>query len=247
MSVAEPKLEPLHHFQVVNYLELELFGVDISISNSVVWMWVSAIAVFALFRLSLRSPAIIPGRMQMVAEAAYLFIRHMVDENIRGEGRRFLPLIFTLFYFVLFCNLIGLIPGAFTPTSQLVVTATLAVGVFGYSVALRVLRQGFGFFKAFAPSGLPPILLPLMIPIEVLSFMARPVSLAVRLFANMTAGHTVLAVLAFFGLALPWFATWLPLGFSIVLNGAEIFIGFIQAYIFTVLTCVYIDDALHAH
>ena len=247
MSAAEPKLEPLHHFQVVNYLELELFGVDLSISNSVVWMWVSAIAVFVLFRLALRSPAIIPGRMQMLAEAAYLFIRHMVDENIRGDGRRYLPLIFALFYFVLFCNLLGLIPGAFTPTSQLVVTATLAIGVFGYSVALRVVRQGFGFFRAFAPSGLPPLLLPLMIPIEVLSFMARPVSLAVRLFANMTAGHTVLGVLAFFGLALPWFATWLPLGFSIVLNGAEIFIGFIQAYIFTVLTCVYIDDALNAH
>ena len=247
MSVTEAQLEPLLHFRVVNYLELELFGVDISISNSVVWMWVSAAAVFVLFRLALRSPAVIPGRMQMVAEAAYLFICHMVDENIRGEGRRFLPLIFALFYFVLFCNLLGLIPGAFTPTSQLVVTATLAIGVFGYSVALRVVRQGLGFFRAFAPSGLPPLLLPLMIPLEVLSFMARPVSLAVRLFANMTAGHTVLAVLAFFGLALPWFATWLPLGFSIVLNGAEIFIGFIQAYIFTVLTCVYIDDALHAH
>jgi len=247
VTEAEAGLWPLHHFQVVNYLVLDLFGLDISISNSVVWMWASVAVAFAVFRLALRSPALVPGRMQALVEAAYLFICHMVDENIRGDSRRFLPLIFTLFYFVLFCNLLGLIPGSFTPTSQLVVTSTLAAGVFGYSVALRVIRQGAGFWRAFAPPGLPPFLLPLMIPIEVLSFLARPVSLAVRLFANMTAGHTVLAVLAFFGLAMPWFASWIPLGFSIVLNGVEVFIGFIQAYIFSVLSCVYIDDALHEH
>jgi len=244
VSVAEVKLEPLHHFQVVNYLELELFGVDISISNSVVWMWLSVAVAFALFRFALRSPALVPGRMQALAEAAYIFICRILDENTRGRGRRFLPLIFTLFFFILFCNLLGLVPGSFTPTSQLVVTATLAVAVFVFSILLRIYLYGAGFFRAFAPSGLPPWLLPLMIPIELISFLARPVSLALRLFANMTAGHAVLAVLAFLGLAAPWYLHWVPLGFMVVFMALEVFIAFIQAYIFTILTCVYLDDAL---
>lgn len=241
-----PRLEPLHYFQVVNYLKLELFGVDLSISNSVVWMWFSVAVAFALFRFALRSPSLVPGRMQALAEAAYLFVFRILDENTRGQGDRFLPLIFTLFFFILFCNLLGLIPGSFTPTSQLVVTATLAIAVFIFSIFLRVYLHGADIFRALAPSGLPLWLLPLMIPVEMISFLARPVSLALRLFANMTAGHTVLAVLAFLGLAAPWYLHWLPLGFTVVFMALEVFIAFIQAYIFTILTCVYLDDALES-
>lgn len=239
------KLEPLEHLQIVNYVSLQLFGFDLSISNSVVWMWLAAVAVFVFFRLAFNKPQLIPGRFQAAGEIAYLFIREMVEKNIGEDGRPYLPLLFTLFYFILFCNMLGLLPGSFTPTSQIIITATLAGGVFIFTLILRLRLHGWGFFRVFAPSGLPPMLLPLMIPIEVLSFLARPVSLAVRLFANMTAGHTVLAVVAFFGLAMPWFLSWIPLGFSVVLLAAELFIAAIQAYIFTILACVYIDDALH--
>jgi len=243
----EFKLEPFHHFQVVNYVDISLFGLDISISNAVIWMWIAVAVVFVFFRLAIQPCASVPGRLQLLAESAYQLIATMLADIVGQKGQRYLPLIFTLFLFVLACNLVGLMPGSFTPTSQLVVTSTLAISIFLFTVALRVCKDGFGFFRAFAPSGLPRILLPLMIPIEILSFLARPVSLALRLFANMTAGHTVLAVVAFFGLTLPWVVSWLPLGFSVVLYTVGIFIAFIQAYIFTILSCVYIDDALTDH
>ncbi|MDX8377852.1 MAG: F0F1 ATP synthase subunit A [Mariprofundales bacterium] len=239
------KLEPLSHFEIVNYITLHLFGIDISISNSVVWMWVASVVVFVFFWFAFKNQQLVPGRLQAAGEMLYLFIRDMIEKNIGADGRAYLPILFTLFYFILACNLLGLLPGAFTPTSQIIITAGLAVGVFIFTLILRLRLHGWGFFSVFAPSGLPPILLPLMIPIEVLSFLARPVSLAVRLFANMTAGHTVLGVIAFFGLAMPWFLSWIPLGFSAVLLAAELFIAVIQAYIFTILACVYIDDALH--
>lgn len=244
---AAPKLEPLHHFQVHNYVDINLLGLDLSISNSVVWMWIATAAAYAFFRTAFADPKTIPGRFQNVGELGYEFIRDMVKDNIGKEGEKFFPLVLTLFFFILFCNLLGLIPGSFTPTSQLIVTGTFAVGVFLLSVGVGVAKHGAHFLKFFAPSGLPLALMPLMIPIEVISFLARPVSLAVRLFANMTAGHTVLGVLLFFSVTLPWFAGWIPWGFSVVLNGVEIFIGFIQAYIFAILTCVYINDALHMH
>lgn len=245
--MSAPRLEPLHHFRVESYADLSLFGLDISISNSVIWMWLAVLAAFLFTYLPLRRPAIVPGRWQGLAEAGYAFVKAMVERNIDPKGHRYLPLIMGLFYFILFCNLLGLVPGAYTPTSQLIVTGTLAVSVFAFTVALRFVHHGMSVLRTFAPKGLPIFLLPLMIPIELISFLARPVSLAVRLFANMTAGHTVLAVLAFFSLALPWFASWIPLGFSIVLHAVEIFIGFIQAYIFAVLSCVYIDDAINPH
>lgn len=242
-----PKLEPLHHFQVHNYVDLNLLGLDVSISNSVVWMWIAAAAAYLFFRLAFRNTAMIPGRMQNLGELGYLFIRDMVQDNIGKEGMKFFPLVLTLFFFILFCNLLRLIPGSFTPTSQLIVTGVFAVSVFSLSVGVGVAKHGVGFLKHFAPSGLPMALMPLMIPIEIISFLARPVSLAVRLFANMTAGHTVLGVLLFFSATLPWYGGVFPFSFSVVLNGVEIFIGFIQAYIFSILTCVYINDALHMH
>jgi len=235
--------ELLEAFRVTNYLDISLFGMDLSVSNSVIWMWVAATAAFLCFFYMVRPVALVPGRLQLLAEMGYLFVLNMVKNNIRPEGRYHFPLLFTLFYFILFCNLLGLIPGAFTPTAQIAITGSLAAGIFLYAVLLRIVRHGFGFFRAFSPKGTPGWLLPLMVPIELLSFLARPMTLGVRLFANMTAGHTVLSVIAVLGLTIPWVAAWLPLGLSVVLMAAEVLIGFIQAYIFTILTCVYIDDA----
>jgi F-type H+-transporting ATPase subunit a len=163
------------------------------------------------------------------------------------EGVRFFPFIATLFLFILFCNLLGLIPGSYTVTSQIAVTAAFALFVYGMSVILGFMMHGFKFLSILIPPGTPPWLLPMMVPIELISQLARPLSLAVRLFANMTAGHTILAVL--FGLVLAGgvLIGWLPFAFTIALNGLELIIAFIQAYIFTVLTCVYLGDAMHLH
>ncbi|MBF0589534.1 MAG: F0F1 ATP synthase subunit A [Magnetococcales bacterium] len=244
---AAPKLEPLHHFQVQKIVPLSLFGWDISITNSSLWMMISVAAILLFFKMALKNEAKVPGRLQSLAEMGFVFARDLVQDNIGDEGRKYFPLVLALFFFVLFNNLLGLIPGSFTATSQLIVTGTLAIGVFILSVGIGVARHGVGFLKTFAPGGLPLALLPLMIPIEVISFLARPVSLAVRLFANMTAGHTVLGVMIFFTVTLPVWAGVIPLSFAVVLTGVEIFIGFIQAYIFAILTCVYINDAMHMH
>jgi len=238
---------PLEYFKVVIYHDLHLGPVDISISNTAVYMWIALILIVVPLLLVMKRPKLIPGAGQLLAEMLYEFVARQTKLNIHGEGERYIPLMFTLFTFILACNLVGLIPGAFTPTSQLAVTGTLAVGIFLYATGLRFYRHGWGFFHAFAPQGVPKIMLPLMVPIELLSFFARPVTLALRLFANMTAGHMALGVLAVLGLAAPWFLQWLPLGFTVVQIALEVIIAFIQAYIFVVLSCVYIDDALIDH
>lgn len=244
---AGPKLEPLHHFQVHPYINFSLFGVDLSITNSVVWMWIAVAVAFGLFQLALRNPTMVPGRLQSLAEVIYLFVRGMVEETAGKEGLRFFPLILTLFLFILFCNLLGLIPGSYTPTSQIIVTGTLAMAVFIFATGLGFYKHGLHFLHFFVPAGVPKVLLLLMVPIELISYLARPVSLMVRLFANMTAGHTVIGIMLFFTITLPWFGAWVPFSFSVIINAVEIFIGVIQAYIFTILTCVYINDALHMH
>lgn len=238
---------PIRHFEIEVYHTLHLGPLDVSISNSVIFMWLAvALSIFTL-RWSLRSPSLIPRGKQLLAEMFYEFITRQVRQNIHTEADQYLPLMFTLFVFVLSCNLVGLVPGALTPTSQIVVTSTLAIGVFTYAIVLRFERFGLGFFTAFAPPGVPKLLLPLMIPIELISFLARPLTLALRLFANMTAGHMALGVLAVLGLATPWFMQWIPLGFTVIQIALEMIIAFIQAYIFMILSCVYIDDALSDH
>ena len=211
------------------------------------WMWIVVGVVYGLFRLAMRNPTLVPGRLQSVAEAGYLFVQGMIQDIIGPSGKKFFPAIFTLFFFVLFSNWTGLIPGSFTVTSQLIVTGTLALTIFALSIVLGAYHHGWKFLGFFVPHGLPPALLPLMVPIEIISFLARPISLSVRLFANMTAGHTVLGVLFFFTATLSWAVAWLPFGFTVVFTAMEIFIGFIQAYIFTILTCVYINDSIHMH
>ena len=241
---------PLHHFEVHNVITIPpIAGLDISINNAVVAMWVGLAIVAGSFLLAVsRGISPIPGKLQSILEISIEFIRSMVYEFIgEEEGKRYVPFITSLFLFILACNLIGLIPGSYTITSQLAVTAAFAVGIFFMTLVIGFGKHGMHFLGILVPPGVPKIMIPLMVPIEIISMLARPISLAVRLFANMTAGHTVLAVL--FGLAMtgPLWLGWLPFGFTIVINGLEIAIAFIQAYIFTTLTCVYIGDVIKLH
>ena len=241
---------PLHHFEVHNVITIPpIAGLDISINNAVVAMWVGLAIVAGSFLLAVsRGISPIPGKLQSILEISIEFIRSMVYEFIgEEEGKRYVPFIASLFLFILACNLIGLIPGSYTITSQLAVTAAFAVGIFFMTLVIGFGKHGMHFLGILVPPGVPKIMIPLMVPIEIISMLARPISLAVRLFANMTAGHTVLAVL--FGLAMtgPLWLGWLPFGFTIVINGLEIAIAFIQAYIFTTLTCVYIGDVIKLH
>jgi len=189
----------------------------------------------------------VPGKLQSIAEMMVDFIRSMILDTMGKDGMRFFPLIATLFLFILFCNLVGLVPGSYTVTSQIVVTAVFASVVYGISLVMGFLLHGFKFLGILVPPGTPGWLLPLMIPIELMSQLARPISLAVRLFANMTAGHVILGVL--FGMAISGglLIGWLPFAFTVAIYGLEVGIAFIQAYIFTILTCVYLGDAYHLH
>lgn len=232
---------------VVIYQDLRLGILDLSISNTVVFMWGAIALTLLLLRWMTAGEALIPGKPQLIAELLYRFVENIVVSNIHQDGKRYMPIMFALFLFILACNLVGLAPGIFAPTSQIVVTATLATGVFIYALGLRISLHGWRFFATFAPRGVPWLILPLLIPIELLSFAARPVTLAVRLFANMTAGHSALGILAMLGFAAPWFVQWIPLGFTAIQIALELIIAFIQAYIFVTLSCVYIDDALTAH
>lgn len=238
---------PLHPFELHNFIPISLGGLDISINKAVIMMWVVAGLVTALMVVAGSARRLVPGKLQSMAEMLVDFIRSIILDTMGKDGMRFFPLIATLFLFILFCNLLGLIPGTYTVTSQLVVTAAFALFMYGVSVVLGFALHGVKFLGILVPSGTPGWLLPLMVPIELISQLARPLSLAVRLFANMTAGHTVLAVLFGMALSLPLLIGWLPFVFTIAINGLEVIIAFIQAYIFTVLTCVYMGDAFHLH
>ena len=238
---------PLHPFELHPFGQLSLFGLDISLNQAVIMMWVVVAVVAGLLIVAGTSKRLVPTKLQSLAELLVDFIRGMILETMGKDGMRFFPFLATLFLFILFCNLLGLIPGLYTVTSQIVVTAAFALFVYGMSVVVGLARHGVKFLTILIPPGTPGWLLPLMMPIELISQLARPLSLAVRLFANMTAGHTVLAVLFGMALSLPLLIAWLPFAFTVAINGLEVIIAFIQAYIFTILTCVYLGDAMHLH
>ncbi len=238
---------PLHPFELHPLIHLSLLGVDISLNKAVLMMWVVVALVAGLLVAAGTSRRLVPRKLQSLAELLVEFIRGIILDTMGREGMRFFPFVSTLFIFILFCNLLGLIPGSFTVTSQIVVTAVFALFVYSMSIVVGFALHGLKFLGILVPPGTPGWLLPLMVPIEVVSQLARPLSLAVRLFANMTAGHTVLAVLFGMALSLPLLIGWLPFAFTIAMNGLELAIAFIQAYIFTILTCVYLGDALHPH
>lgn len=238
---------PLEHFELHRLIPISLFGIDLSINEAVVMMWVVVLTVFGLFWLASRSMKSIPGRLQSMVEVAVDFLRGMIRDNMGEEEMSFLPFLGCLFLFILFSNLWGLVPGAYTVTSQLIVTGTFAVLVYLLSLYVGFARHGLGFFGIFVPPGAPAWILPFVVPIEVISQLARPFSLALRLFANMTAGHTILGVLFGFVIILKFYIGWLPLGFSVFILAFELIVALFQAYIFTLLASIYLGEVIHLH
>ena len=214
-------------------------------------MMAAVVLATVVLGMASKKRALVPGRMQMLSESLYEFIANMIRDNIGSEGRRYFPLIFTLFVIVLMGNTLGLIPGSFTYTSHLVVTLALALLIFVMVLIIGVIRHGFHFFSLFLPPGVPTWLTPLIVPIELISFIIRPVTLSVRLFANMVAGHIMLKVFASFSVSMAaagsfWFlGAAAPMLFNTILIGFELLIALLQAYVFTVLSCIYLKDTIH--
>ena len=237
---------PLAQFEIKRLIDIQLGGVDASFTNSSLMMIFVLVVATAALSLGMSKRAMVPGRWQSIVELAYEFIANMLRENVGSEGRQYFPFIFTLFMFILFSNLIGLVPYSFTVTSHIIVTFALAMVVFLGVTIIAVARHGLKFFTFFVPPGLPMILAPLLVPIEVISYLARPITLSLRLFANMMAGHTMLKVFGGFVVALGLFG-FAPFVFIIAIYALELIVAVLQAYVFTVLTCLYLNDAIHLH
>ena len=244
--MAGEKQGPLDQFTIKPLVSIDIGGADLSFTNSSLAMLITVASVSLFLVVGMSRGRLVPGRWQSMAELSYEFVAGLLKETVGNEGRRYFPWIFTLFMFILFGNLLGMIPSAFTFTSHIIVTFAMALVVFTFVTLLAIVKHGFRFFGFFVPPGAPKAMWPLLIPIEVISYLSRPVSLSVRLFANMLAGHTLLKVFAGFVVALG-FAGVVPLLFIVALTGLEILIAFLQAYVFTILTCLYINDALHLH
>ncbi|AZO33724.1 MAG: F0F1 ATP synthase subunit A [Mesorhizobium sp.] len=248
---AADKVDPIHQFQIHPIIPLHIGGYDVSFTNSSLFMVVTIVLASAFLYWSTASRALIPGRLQSVSEMAYEFVGNMLRDAAGKQGMQFFPLVFSLFMFVLVANLIGLFPYFFTVTSHIIVTFTLAIMVIGTVVVYGFAKHGLGFLKLFVPHGVPGLLLPLVVAIEVISFVSRPVSLSVRLFANMLAGHITLKVFSGFVVSLSALGavgiagSILPLAMAVALTALELLVAFLQAYVFAVLTCMYLNDALH--
>ena len=238
-------IDPMHQFEIKRFIPMEIFGLDVSFTNSALFMLIAVGLVSTFMIYAMRGHSLVPGRMQSMAELSYEFVANMVRENTGTEGMKYFPFIFTLFIFILSLNMLGMVPYSFTVTSHIVVTFALALVVFLFVLIVGFARNGIGFLKLFVPSGVPVAMLPLITVLEVFSFLIRPISLSVRLFANMMAGHMMLKVFAAFVVGLGLLGGWAPLMFMVAFTGLEILVAFLQAFVFTVLTCIYLNDALH--
>ena len=244
-------VDPLHQFVVQPLIPLNIGGLDASFTNASLWMVVTVVAITVFTTLGMRSGAMVPGRMQSVVESFYTFIANMVRDNAGHDAMRFFPFIFSLFAFIFFANMIGMFPYAFTVTSHIVVAFVLAGVVFVGVTLTGFILHGAKFLKVFVPSGVPVALLPLVVAIEIISYFSRPISHSVRLFANMLAGHIMLKVFAGFVLTfmtmgvVGWAGMILPLFMIVCLTALEFLVAALQAYVFTILTCMYLHDALH--
>jgi F-type H+-transporting ATPase subunit a len=240
------ELHPLEQFAIEPLIPIHIGGLDLSYTNSALMMTIAAMLLAALTVLGARSAALVPGRWQSIAEMSYEFVAGMVDTNIGPEGRRYFPFIFTLFMFILFANLLGMIPYSFTFTSHIIVTFALAAVVFIGVTTIGFVRHGFHFLSLFVPHGVPKVLLLLLVPIELLSYFIRPFTLSIRLFANMLAGHTMLAIFGGFAASIGLLAIF-PLGINILLVALEMLVAVLQAYVFAILSCLYLGEAIHLH
>ena len=238
---------PLAQFEIKTLIPLQVGSTDVSFTNSALFMVFALILITVFLVFGMRKHALVPGRWQSMAELSYEFVANLLRDTVGSEGRKYFPFVFSLFMFILFGNMLGMLPYGFTFTSHIIVTFAMAIMVFIGVTILGFIRHGLHFFTFFVPPGVSVVLWPLMIPIEIISYLSRPISLSVRLFANLTAGHTMLKVFAGFVVSLGIIGGWLPLAFVVALTGLELLIAFLQAYVFTILTCFYIKDALHMH
>lgn len=238
---------PIEQFEIKRLIPMQVGGVDASFTNSSLFMVLTLIGVTVFMLVGMRRAELVPTRWQSVVEVSYEFIANMLRENVGSKGRPYFPFIFTLFMFVLFANMLGMLPYSFTVTSHIAITFALAMVVFIGVTIIGFAKHGMHFLSLFVPSGVPGWLMPLVVTIEVISYFIRPISLSVRLFANMMAGHTMLKVFAGFVVSLGVLLGWLPLAFVVALTGLELLVAFLQAYVFTILTCIYLNDALNLH
>jgi F-type H+-transporting ATPase subunit a len=246
--------DPIHQFQIHNLLgPWNIFGHEIGFTNSNLFMGLIVLFVVGFLLAASSKRAMVPGRLQSVGEMWYSMIHNMVDNVIGEEGMAFFPLVFSLFSFVLVANMMGMIPYFFTVTSHAIVTIALALFVVGLVVVVGIWKHGLSWFKLFVPSGVPLVILPFISLIEIISFLSRPVSLGLRLFGNMLAGHIVLKVFAGFVVSLAalgvggWVGALAPLSMAVALTALEFLVAFLQAFVFAILTCVYLNDAIHTH
>ena len=237
---------PMHQFNVYRIgPEISFGNVDISFTNASLFMMISALAIISVFFAGTKRKAIVPTKIQLLTELSYTLISKMISDTAGSKAKPYFPFVFSLFMFVLFCNMLGMLPYSFTVTSHIIVTFALAAVIFVGVTIIGFVNHGVGYLKLFIPSGVPVFLLPLIVIIEIISYLSRPVSLSVRLFANMMAGHTMLKVFGGFVISLGIIGGWLPLSFTVALTGLEILIAFLQAYVFAILTCIYLNDALN--
>lgn len=247
-------MDPLHQFQINPIVQIVIAGFDVSFSNSALFMAVAVGLIYYVLTAGMKTGALVPGRLQCLAETFYEFVANLVRDNAGHDAKPYFPFVFSVFMFVLFGNMLGMVPYTFTFTSHIIVTFSLAMVVFVFVTVLALVKHGLHFFSFFMPHGAPVALAPILIPIEVISYLMRPVSLSIRLFANMMAGHTMLKVFAGFtvlmisGLGAAGFVVGLlPLAINVALTGFEFLVAFLQAYVFSILTCLYIRDALELH
>ncbi|MDA1088724.1 MAG: F0F1 ATP synthase subunit A [Proteobacteria bacterium] len=237
---------PLSQFEIKRWVPIEIGTLDISFTNSSTFMVLTVIFVSGFLVLGMRRTALVPGRWQSMVELLYIFIANLVKDTVGNEGRPYFPFIFTVFMFILVGNLFGMVPYSFTFTSHIAVTFAMALVVFIGVTIIAIAKHKLHFFSFFMPPGVPLLMAPLLVPIEIISYLSRPISLSVRLFANMLAGHTLLKVFAGFVISMGMFGVF-PLAFIVALTGLEIVIALLQAFVFTILTCLYLNDALHLH
>tara|TARA_Y100001970_G_scaffold3782_1_gene4326 strand:+ start:298 stop:1029 length:732 start_codon:yes stop_codon:yes gene_type:complete len=239
---------PMHQFEVHKIgPKIEISGIDLSFTNSSLFMLLSGIIITIFLLFGTKEKKLVPSKIQLISEMLYNFISKMISDTAGKKAKPYFPLIFSLFIFILICNMIGMLPYSFTVTSHIIVTLTFALFIFIGVTILGFIMHGFKYLKIFVPSGVPIVLLPIISVIEIISYLSRPVSLSVRLFANMMAGHTMLKVFGGFVVSLGLIGGWLPLSFSVALTGLEILVAFLQAYVFAILTCIYLNDALNLH
>ena len=237
---------PMHQFNVYRIgPEISLGKIDISFTNASLFMIISALTIISVFFVGTRKKAIVPTKIQLLTELSYTLVSKMISDTAGSKAKPYFPFVFSLFMFVLFCNMLGMLPYSFTVTSHIIVTFALAAIIFVGVTIIGFVNHGIGYLKLFIPSGVPLFLLPLIVIIEIISYLSRPVSLSVRLFANMMAGHTMLKVFGGFVISLGILGGLLPLSFTVALTGLEILIAFLQAYVFAILTCIYLNDALN--